>query len=96
MKVKNNMNRYNNIFTKMYPHIDLHGETTDTCIAPLNEFITDNLRLHNAKVVVIHGIGEGILKTRVHELLKKDNRVKKFYLDCWNIGETIIELKIDN
>ena len=86
---------YNDIFTNQYPHLDLHGETTDTCVVPLTSFINDNVRLHIAKIVVIHGIGEGILKTRVQELLKLNPQVNSFYLDPWNIGQTIIELKFD-
>ena len=84
-----------NIFTSYYPHLDLHGETTDTCVAPLSEFISDNIRLNRTNVVVIHGIGSGILRSRVHELLKNDKRIKTFYLDAWNVGETVITLKID-
>jgi len=88
-------NSRENIFTKFYPHLDLHGETTDTCVAPLVSFINDNIRLKKPIIVVIHGKGAGILKTRVHELLKKNKNVLSFHLDPWNIGETIVNLKFD-
>ena len=84
-----------NIFTSYYPHLDLHGETTDTCVAPLEEFIADNIKLNKTNVVVIHGKGSGILKSRVHELLKKNKQVLEYHLDPWNIGETVVTLRID-
>ena len=84
-----------NIFTKMYPHLDLHGETTATCVAPFISFINDNVKLKKAKVIIIHGKGEGKIKARVHELLKANKHVARYYLDPWNIGETIVELTVD-
>ena len=89
------MARIDNIFTKFYPHLDLHGETAATCVAPLLEFINDNIRLKNSKVVVIHGKGEGILKMKVHEVLKQHRNVSQYNLDAWNQGETIVVLEID-
>ena len=43
-------------------------------------------------IIVVHGKGEGILKAEIHNLLKRDKRVKCFYLDTFNVGQTIIEL----
>lgn len=84
-----------NAFTYFYPSLDLHGETTYTMIAPLNSFIDDNIKLKNENVMIIHGKGSGALKKATHEYLKKDKRVKKFYLDNWNEGCTIVQIILD-
>ena len=81
-------------FTYYYPKIDIHGETSLTCVAVINSFIDDNIKLRNENVIVIHGKGTGTLKKATHELLKKDKRVIRFYIDPWNEGQTIIELKL--
>lgn len=84
-----------NIFTSLYPKIDLHGETSQTMIAILNEFIDDNIKLGNPKVAVIHGIGEGVLKQTTHNYLRRDKRIKCFYLEMCNPGCTIVEINVD-
>jgi len=83
------------ILTSKSPRLDVHGETYDSVSLYVTKFIDDNIKLQNKVVAIVHGKGEGILKNRVHELLKKDKRVSRFYLNNWNIGETIIELNID-
>ena len=75
------------------PSIDLHGETRDTARILVNEFISDNIKLGNHKVNIIHGIGTGILKKEVHDLLKKDKRIEKYYVDFFNTGSTIVVIK---
>lgn len=83
------------ILTSKSPRLDVHGETYDSVSLYVTQFISDNIKLKNRVIAIVHGKGEGILKNRVHELLKKDKRVVKYYLNNWNIGETIIELNID-
>ena len=78
---------FNNI-----PKLDLHGETRDTARILINEFISDNIKLGNYKVLIIHGIGTGIIKKETHKVLRKDARIKKFYIDFFNIGCTIVEI----
>lgn len=73
--------------------LDLHGETRETARILVDEFISDNVKMRNYKLVIIHGIGTGILKKEVHEFLKHDKRVEKFYIDFFNIGCTIVEIK---
>lgn len=79
-------------FLNLLPTIDVHGYNRDMIRCVLNEFISDNIKMRNNKIMIIHGKGNGILKREIHELLKRDNRVKRYYLDGFNIGETIIEL----
>lgn len=82
-----------NPFLNILPTIDLHGYNRDMVKYIINDFINDNIKLGNKKIIVVHGKGEGIIKDELHFLLKKDKRVNRYYLDMFNIGETIIELK---
>jgi len=79
------------MFYKNLPSIDLHGEDRKTTELLVKDFINDNIKIGYEKVIIIHGIGTGILKKQVHEVLKKDKRVKKYYVDFFNIGCTIVE-----
>ncbi len=79
-----------------YPKIDVHGETTETVVFVVQDFIKDNYKMKNKYIVVIHGKGSGALKRKVHEILKQDKLVENFELDVMNIGQTLIELKKNN
>lgn len=81
------------ILTSRSPRIDVHGETYDSVSLYLNQFVVENYNLGNKYIAIIHGKGSGILKNRIHELLKNNKYVEKYYLNNWNIGETVIILK---
>lgn len=83
------------ILTSKSPRLDVHGETYDSVSLYVTQFIDDNYKLGNKYIAIVHGKGEGILKKRVHELLKSNRKVEDFYLNNWNIGETVIVLKTD-
>lgn len=74
------------------PTIDLHGETREVAVILVKDFISDNIKLKNEKIVVVHGKGTGIVRKAVHNALKIDKRVSSFRLDNFNDGQTIIEL----
>ena len=80
-------------YDKLYPTIDLHGEYAFSAKVLTKEFINDNISLKKKKLCIIHGIGSGILKKTVHELLKNDQRIAKYYVDFMNPGCTIVEVK---
>ena len=82
-------------YDKIYPTIDLHGEYAFSAKELTKEFINDNIALKNKNICIIHGIGKGILKEAVHEVLKKDKRIKSYKVDFMNPGCTIIEIKED-
>jgi len=82
-----------NPFLDILPTIDVHGYTRDMMRYTIDSFIKDNIKLKNKKIVIVHGKGEGILMREIHFLLSKDKRVLKYYLDGFNNGCTIIELK---
>ena len=75
------------------PSLDLHGLDREIAAILVKEFIVDNYKIGNFKVIVIHGKGTGILKKTVHEVLKKEPLVDKFYIDFFNDGTTIIKIK---
>ena len=83
-----------NIFTSNLPKLDLHGETKDTARVLINDFIKDNIKLKNDKLVIIHGIGTGALKKETIATLKKNKNVIEFGLDFMNEGSTIVRIKI--
>ena len=88
------MKKFYNPFLCILPELDVHGLHRDMVKCVLDEFIKDNIKLKNDKIVVIHGKGKGILLNEIHFLLKNDKRIKKYYLDGFNTGCTIIELNL--
>ena len=82
-------------FTDFLPSIDLHGLDRVLARIKTEEFINDSVKLKNKKIVIIHGIGEGIVKDEVFKTLKKNKNVESFKLNGLNIGCTIVNLKID-
>ena len=62
--------------------------------ALVTEFIDDNVKMHNKVVVIVHGKSTGILTRKTHEVLKNNKYVQGFKLDNWNIGQTIVMLKV--
>lgn len=81
------------IITNKTPHLDLHGEIESMVEVLVNDFINENILLHNEVVVIIHGKSTNILTKEVHRVLNDNKRIKKYYLDNWNLGQTIVELK---
>lgn len=84
---------YNNL-----PQLDLHGVDRDYAKILINDFITDNYKMHNYKVIIIHGIGTGIIRKTTQETLKHNKYVDNYKIDNFNSGTTIVELKkyVDN
>ena len=83
----------NNIFLDRYPSIDLHGFDRDSARVCVEDFIRDNMMLGNNIIVIIHGIGTGILKREVHEVLRVNKNVLEYKTDDFNSGCTIVKLK---
>lgn len=78
-----------------YPSLDLHGEYKESALILVREFINDNIILKNEFIVIIHGKGSDILRKSVHEYLKKDKNVLSYKQDFFNMGSTIVKLKIN-
>ncbi len=60
--------------------IDLRGKRVDEAIAMLEKFVDNAYISGIGKIKIIHGSGKGKLKEFVHNYLKTDKRIKKFYL----------------
>lgn len=84
----------NDIFLERYPKIDLHGYDRDSARVAVNDFILENIILKNDTIIIIHGIGMGIVKNEVHEVLKHNKNVINYKTDNFNSGCTIVKLKI--
>ena len=83
-----------NIFLSRYPSIDLHGEIGDIAWVRVKDFIEENIILGNDTIIVIHGIGEGIVKNSVYEMLHSNKDVISYGTDPFNNVCTIVKLKI--
>ena len=87
--------RVYDIFLERYPKIDLHGYDRDSARMVTNDFIDGNIILGNDTIVIIHGIGQGIVKQEVHNVLKNNKKVKEYKTDNFNSGCTIVKLDIN-
>lgn len=85
----------NPIFNLKCPHLDLHGETLATLDYIVTTFLNDNFKMGNRYVYLIHGWNSTIIRDQVHKLLKQNRNVVSYRLDVNNIGQTIIELKVN-
>ena len=81
------------IISNKTPHLDLHCEVTSMVEVLVNEFIKDNYALNNDVLIIIHGKSTNILTKEVHRVLNSNKLVKKFYINNWNLGETIVEIE---
>ncbi len=81
------------IFINNIPTLDLHGEIRSSARVLVKEFIYDNYVLKNNRILIIHGVGEGIIKKEVHNVLKENKMVESFHLNPYNQGCTVVYLK---
>ena len=58
----------------------------------INDFINDNIKMKNETILIVHGIGEGIIKSTTLETLKKNKKVIDFKIWPFNIGCTVAKL----
>ena len=81
------------IFLDRLPHIDLHGNDRESDKVAVNDFILESSILNNKEVVIIHGIGQGLVKEIVHQTLSMNKLVESYKIASTNIGCTIVTLK---
>ena len=74
------------------PTLDLHGFDRDYARIQINDFIIDNYKMKNKKVIIIHGNGSGILKKTTQETLRRNKYVDNYKIDNFNDGQTIVNL----
>ena len=71
------------MITSKTPKLDLHGEIVAMVEVLVNEFI-----------IIIHGKSTNILTEEVSRVLSRNKDVLKYRRNNWNLGETIVKLKI--
>ena len=74
------------------PTLDLHGYDRDYARIQINDFINDNYKMKNKKVIIVHVNGSGILKKMTQETLRKNKLVKDYKIDNFNDGQTIVTI----
>lgn len=75
------------------PHLDLHEYDREYARIAINDFINDNIKTKNYKVIIIHGRGTGILKKTTQNTLKNNKFVENYKIDNFNDGQTVVKLK---
>lgn len=90
------MNINNVIFPDSFPKLDLHGYDRETARVAINDFISDNLKMKNEIIIIIHGIGSGIIRQTTINTLNRNKNVEEYKSDYSNRGCTIVKIKIDN
>ncbi len=88
-------NNYIDPFTYNIPTLDLHGDDRDTARIKILDFISDNIKMKNDKIMIIHGKGSGLLKSITHDIIRNDKRVEKYEIPYYNDGSTIVWIKFD-
>ncbi len=76
---------------------DMRGMSCDEGILELDRYIDQSVLSGVPSVTIIHGKGTGVLRTAVHDFLRRHPRVRSFRLGTFGEGEngvTIAELKI--
>lgn len=82
------------MITSKTPKLDLHGEIVAMVEVLVTEFINDNKKIGNEYIIIIHGKSTNILTNEVGRVLKNNKDVLEFRRNNWNLGETIVKLKI--
>ena len=82
------------IFLDKLPKIDLHGYDRDSARVAVLDFINEAVQMKYQKVIIIHGIGTGVVKEAVHDTLAKNKKVISYQLDVFNVGCTIVFIKL--
>ena len=86
------MGKTNDIFLDMLPTIDLHGYDRESARVKVNDFVMESKILNQKEILIIHGIGEGIVKKAVHQTLSKNKDVLEYKIVNSNVGCTIVKI----
>ena len=84
----------NLIFIDNLPTLDLHGLDRDSARVAVLDFINDNLKMKNKFIVIVHGVGEGILKEEITKTLKSHKNVLEYRIWNYNRGCTVACLNV--
>lgn len=81
------------IFLDRLPKIDLHGFDRESARVMVNDFVDEAYELGYLEVLIIHGIGNGIVKEATHEALFRNKKVLDFHICGENVGCTVVKIK---
>lgn len=88
--------RYTTPLTKFSPQLDVRGMRVEELIPVLTRFMDDAIQLGMSEVSILHGKGEGILRTVVRDYLKRRKQVATFrdeHADRGGAGITVVSLQ---
>ena len=89
------MDRINDIRIHFNPQIDLRGKRTEDAIKEVSYHIDQARLLGEREISILHGKGDGILKTMIRDFLKNNREVKSYRAEKVEFGGegiTIVEL----
>ena len=76
--------------------VDVRGKNMDDAVMDVEKYIDDAFISGLGEVTVIHGRGEGILRSGIREMLKRNKNVESFRSGAFNEGGdgvTVVKLK---
>lgn len=76
------------------PTLDLHGLDRQTASLYIRDFLSEQYKMKNPIVVIVHGNGSGILRSTTIDVLKKSILVEEFKSSYFNQGCTYVKIKI--
>ncbi len=82
--------------TAMSSEVDLRGMDSVEAVCVMERYLDEAMRGNLPSVRVIHGKGTGVLRSAVHQSLRKNKFVKSYRLGVYGEGEdgvTIVEFK---
>lgn len=83
------------LFISKCPTIDVHGEYAEAMEYIVNTFINENIKLKESRIVIIHGLGNDILRKEISRVLSNNKNVISYGTGMYNKGQTIINLNVD-
>ena len=79
------------------PELDLRGFTAEEALSVTDKYLDDAVMCHLENVTIIHGKGTGVLRREIHNMLRRDRRVKEYRLGEFGEGDygvTVVKLKV--
>lgn len=76
--------------------LDLRGSNLDDAIMEADRFLDESLLANLGQIYIIHGKGTGVLRSGIHDFLRRHRRVKSFRLGNYGeggSGVTVVELQ---
>lgn len=80
------------------PRLDLHTENNLNIEDDIGAFLKSSFKSGEEVVKIVHGIGSGAMKKRVHDILNEREQFLEFIIEdihqsISNPGETLVSLK---